>query len=147
RATASSRWRSRLRARRATGAALPRTRSGEVALGYGALSVRLSQHRPVKVCCVTGATGFVGGHVAKLLAERGDRTRVTYRDRRRLERLRALDLEPVRTDVLDRAALRRAFRGCDVVFHTAGFVGSRPPERVWQLNALAPRLAVEAAGA
>src|SRR5438105_3317812 len=69
---ARSRRRSRLPARRATGAALPRTRSGEVALGYGALSVRLSQHRPVKVCCVTGATGFVGGHVAKLLAGGGE---------------------------------------------------------------------------
>ena len=99
------------------------------------------------VCCVTGATGFVGAHVAKLLAERGDRTRVTYRDESRLERLGALDLEPVRADVLDRAALRRAVRGCDLVFHTAGYVGSRPPDRVWQMNALSPRLVVEAAAA
>jgi dihydroflavonol-4-reductase len=99
------------------------------------------------VCCVTGATGFVGGHVARLLAESGDRTRVTYRDEARLERLSAVDLEPVRADVLDRAALRRAFRGCEIVFHTAGYVGSRPPERVWQMNALAPRLVVEAAAA
>jgi dihydroflavonol-4-reductase len=101
----------------------------------------------VHVVCVTGATGFVGGHVARLLAERGDRTRVTFRDQRRLERLHALDVEPVRADVLDRAALRRAVRGCDVVYHTAGYVGSRPLERVWQLNALAPRLVVEAAAA
>jgi len=99
------------------------------------------------VCCVTGATGFVGAHVAKLLAERGDRTRVTYRDEARLERLGALDIEPVRADVLDRAALRRAVRGCELVFHTAGYVGSRPPERVWQMNALSPRLVVEAAAA
>ena len=34
-----------------------------------------------------------------------------------------------------------------MVFHCAGFVGSHPLERVWQLNALAPRLAVEAAAA
>ena len=76
--------------------------------------------------CVTGATGFVGGHVARALAERGDRVRVTFRDRGRLERLEALDVEPVRADVLDRASLRRAMRGCELVFHTAGFVGTRP---------------------
>jgi dihydroflavonol-4-reductase len=49
--------------------------------------------------------------------------------------------------VLDRAALRRAFRGCETVFHCAGFVGSHPAERVWRINALAPRVAVEAAAA
>ena len=53
----------------------------------------------------------------------------------------------MKADVLDRAALRRAFRGCEIVFHAAGMVGSRPPELVWQVNALAPRIAVEAAAA
>jgi dihydroflavonol-4-reductase len=73
--------------------------------------------------------------------------RVTYRDEDRLDRLAGIEVEPVKADVLDRAALRRAFRGCELVFHTAGFVGSRPVESVWQLNALAPRVTVEAAAA
>src|SRR5919204_627259 len=38
-------------------------------------------------------------------------------------------------------------RGCELVFHTAGYVGSRPPELVWRMNALSPRLVVEAAAA
>ncbi|MBV9212800.1 MAG: NAD-dependent epimerase/dehydratase family protein [Actinobacteria bacterium] len=97
--------------------------------------------------CVTGATGFVGGHVARLLSERGDAVRVTYRERGRLDRLEALDVEPVRADVLDRASVRRALKGCEVAFHTAGYVGSRPPERVWEMNALSPRVVVEAAAA
>jgi dihydroflavonol-4-reductase len=96
--------------------------------------------------CVTGATGFIGAHVADLASEHG-LLRVTYRDEARLTRLGAIECDPVRADVLDRAALRRAFRGCDTVFHCAGFVGSRPAERVWEMNALAPRLAVEAAAA
>ena len=96
--------------------------------------------------CITGATGFIGAHVAQL-ASQSHPVRVTYRDEARLTRLGASDVEPIRADVLDRGALRRAFRGCDTVFHCAGFVGSHPPERVWQLNALAPRLAVEAAAA
>ena len=85
--------------------------------------------------------------MARLLAERGDEVRVTYRDEARLERLWEVDFEPVRADVLDRAALRRAFRGCDVVFHAAGLVASRPREKVWEVNALAPRVAIEAAAA
>jgi dihydroflavonol-4-reductase len=96
---------------------------------------------------VTGATGFVGGHVARALVARGDSVRVTFRDESRLSRLGGLDVETVRADVLDRGALRRAMRGCDLVFHTAGFVGSRPPERLWQVNALSPRVVVEAAAA
>ncbi len=97
--------------------------------------------------CVTGGTGFVGGHVVKELVERGDDVRVTFRDEARLERLAALQPESVRADVLDRAAMRRAVKGCDLLFHTAGVVGSNPPDRVWQVNALGPRIAVEAAAA
>jgi dihydroflavonol-4-reductase len=97
--------------------------------------------------CVTGATGFIGAHVARLQSEAGEQVRVTYRDEDRLGRLGTLEAEKVKADVLDRGALRRAFRGCDLVFHTAGFVGSRPVESVWQINALAPRVAVEAAAA
>ena len=94
--------------------------------------------------CVTGATGFIGAHVAQL-ASQSEPVRVTYRDDSRLTRLGDIEAEPVRADVLDRAALRRAFRGCEVVFHCAGYVGSHPSERVWRVNALSPRVAVEAA--
>jgi dihydroflavonol-4-reductase len=97
--------------------------------------------------CVTGATGFIGSHVANLAAETYGPPRVTFRTEERLKRLGDVEVEPVKADVLDRGALRRAFRGCELVFHSAGYVGSRPPERVWQVNALAPRIAVEAAGA
>jgi dihydroflavonol-4-reductase len=53
----------------------------------------------------------------------------------------------VKADVLDRGAMRRALRGCGVAFHSAGYVNSRPPEHVWRINALAPRIVVEAAAA
>jgi dihydroflavonol-4-reductase len=97
--------------------------------------------------CVTGATGFVGGHLVRELVERGHEVRVTFREPARLERLAGFQPEPVKADVLDRAAMRRAVRGCDLVFHAAGFVGSRPAETVWRVNALSPRVAVEAAAA
>src|SRR5436190_1200250 len=95
--------------------------------------------------CVTGATGFIGAHVASTLAAAGHEVRVTVRDRRRLEALAGLEVEPVQADVLDRRSLRRAFAGCELVFHTAGLVASRPKSEVWRVNAVAPRFAVEAA--
>ena len=97
--------------------------------------------------CVTGGTGFVGGHVVRELVERGDEVRVTFRDESRLERLAALQPEPIRADVLDRGTMRRALKGCDLLFHCAGVVGSRPADRVWQVNAMGPRVAVDAAAA
>ena len=95
--------------------------------------------------CVTGATGFVGAHVVAQLVDRGDEVRVTVRDRRRLRALDGLDVEVVDADVLDRRAVRRALSGCDVLFHTAGVVASRPRNKVWRANAVAPRIAVEEA--
>lgn len=96
---------------------------------------------------MTGGTGFVGGHVVRELLEQEHEVRATFRDEARLERLATLGPEPVKADVLDRGAMRRAVRGCELLFHAAGFVGSSPAERVWEVNALAPRVAVEAAAA
>ncbi len=97
--------------------------------------------------CVTGGTGFVGAHVVRELIERGDDVRVTFRDEARLGRLADLEPEPIKADALDRASMRRAVKGCDVLFHAAGRVGSSPADEIWQINALGPRVAVEAAAA
>ena len=94
---------------------------------------------------VTGATGFVGAHVAGALVERGDSVRAGYRNPKRLDRLADLDVEPVAGEILDIDAMRAAMRGCDTVFHVAGFVGSTPVGKVWELNQRGPLVAVEAA--
>jgi dihydroflavonol-4-reductase len=96
---------------------------------------------------VTGATGFLGAHVAKQLCDRGDDVRVVYRDAERLKRLKGCTFGRAKADVLDFGAMRRACRGAEVLFHTVGFVGSHPAELVWRLNAHAPVVAVEAAAA
>ena len=111
------------------------------------LAERQRYEYPGTRVAVTGATGFIGAHVARLLAERGAEVRVTHRDPARLSRLGDVAVTPVEADVLDRAALRRAFRGARFVFHGAGVVATRPAEMVWKVNALSPRLAVEAAAA
>src|SRR4051794_32090132 len=97
--------------------------------------------------CVTGATGFVGAHVARARAERGDEVRIVYRNPDKLDALKGVDYRQTKADVLDFKALRRAVKGSEVLFHTAGYVGSSPTDLVWQLNAQAPVNAVEAAAA
>ncbi|MFN2616063.1 MAG: NAD-dependent epimerase/dehydratase family protein [Thermoleophilaceae bacterium] len=85
---------------------------------------------------VTGGTGFVGSHVAHLLAARGDELRLTVRDGSRTQSIDDLDCERVKCDVLDRRALRRALKGVDRVFHVAGVSSLDPAdaERVVQVN-------------
>ena len=100
---------------------------------------------PAQDVLVTGATGFVGAHVTRALVERGDRVRAGYRNPERLDRLGGLEVEPVGGDVLDIDAMREAMRGCDVVFHVAGMVGSSPVGKVWEMNQRGPLVAVEAA--
>jgi dihydroflavonol-4-reductase len=70
----------------------------------------------VKPVLVTGATGFVGWHVAKLLRERGQSVRVLVRDPKRL---RELDAEVVTGDLRDPGSIDKAVAGCCVVYHVA----------------------------
>jgi dihydroflavonol-4-reductase len=70
----------------------------------------------LKPTLITGASGFVGWHVARLLAERGHKVRALVRPG---SRLRELDAEPVTGDLRDRASLDRAAEGCGLVFHVA----------------------------
>jgi dihydroflavonol-4-reductase len=69
---------------------------------------------------LTGATGLIGSHIARLLAARGDDVRVTVREGSNLDALAGLEVEQVRADILDRRAVRRALRGIERVFHAAG---------------------------
>src|SRR5436190_4541912 len=78
---------------------------------------------------LTGATGFLGSHVAHLLHERGDDLRLGVEDGSDDELIRDLDAERVVCDVLDRRAVRRALKGVDRVFHVAGITSVRPSDR------------------
>ncbi len=71
----------------------------------------------MKPVLVTGATGFVGWHIARKLLDRGDRVRALARDPKRLRELDGV--EPVAGDLCDPGSLARAVEGCSVVFHAA----------------------------
>jgi dihydroflavonol-4-reductase len=94
---------------------------------------------------VTGGNGFIGAPVVRLLARRGDDLRLTRRRRSRWENLEDLDAETVDCDILDRAAVRRALKGIDRVFHVAGLLSLRPAdaERVFEVNVKGTRILFE----
>jgi len=93
---------------------------------------------------VTGATGFIGSHVARALAARGDDVRVTVRATSRLDALEGLDCELVEADVTDRRAVRRALRGVERVFHVAGSTSLRlGEEELFRLNVTGTRVVLE----
>ena len=95
---------------------------------------------------VTGATGFLGSHVARLLVERGDDVRALVRPSSDLRALGGLELVTVRGDVCDRRAVRRAMRGVDRVFHLAGTTNLRLPRAAtFALNVEGTRIVLEEA--
>ena len=71
----------------------------------------------MKPILITGATGFVGWHVARKLLDRGCRVRALARDPQRLKELDGV--EPLQGDLHDPESLRRAVEGCSVVYHVA----------------------------
>jgi dihydroflavonol-4-reductase len=100
----------------------------------------------VPTVLVTGATGLVGSHVTRLLVERGDRVRITVRDRSKLDNVSGLDVEHVTCDVLDRRAVRRALRGVDRVFHIAGSTSLRADSAsLFKINVVGTRTVLEEA--
>lgn len=95
---------------------------------------------------VTGATGFVGSHVAAALLERGDAVKVTVRATSRDDALTGLDVERVSADCTDRRAIRRALKDVDRVFHVAGATSLRMPAAdLWRANVDGTRVVLETA--
>jgi len=68
---------------------------------------------------VTGATGFVGSHVAQELSRHGADLRILIRSSSNLANLEGIPAETVVGDLLQVDALRSAVSGCDAVMHVA----------------------------
>jgi 2-alkyl-3-oxoalkanoate reductase len=82
---------------------------------------------PMPTYLITGATGFVGSHVADAIAARGATVRALVRSGSDTKHLESLRAELVAGDLTDAAALRKAADGADYVVHCAAKVGDWGP--------------------
>ena len=96
---------------------------------------------------VTGATGFVGSHVARVLAEQGADLRLLVRSGSDPKNIEGLKADRVAGDLCDPASLEKAMAGCDVVFHVAADyrLWVRDPARMYRANVEGTRAILKAA--
>jgi len=96
---------------------------------------------------LTGATGFLGSHVARVLAEHGADLRLLVRSSSNLKNLEGLKAETAIGDLRDPASLEKAMSGCEVVFHVAADyrLWVRDPAEMYRSNVEGTRAIVGAA--
>ncbi|MEN6535966.1 MAG: hopanoid-associated sugar epimerase [Bryobacteraceae bacterium] len=98
----------------------------------------------MKPTLITGATGFVGWHVARNLIEHGHHLRFLVRSE---SRLREIEGEVVTGDLRDPESLERAVNGCGQVFHVAADyrLFAKTPRELYRTNVDGTRNILEAA--
>lgn len=96
---------------------------------------------------VTGATGFVGSHVARALAEQGAELRLFIRPTSRTDNVADLRAEVALGDLRDPDSLRNTMTGCEFVFHVAADyrVWVRDPEEMYRANVEGTKAIIAAA--
>jgi nucleoside-diphosphate-sugar epimerase len=77
---------------------------------------------PRETCLVTGATGFIGGHLAARLVREGHRVRCVVRATSDTSRLQTLDVELAVGDLTSLRSLVDAIEGCKYAFHCGALV-------------------------
>ncbi len=96
---------------------------------------------------VTGATGFLGSHVARALAEQGADLRLLVRSTSNTKNVDDLKADLVTGDLRDSASIAKAAAGCDVIFHVAADyrLWVRDPQEMYRSNVEGTRAILEAA--
>lgn len=96
---------------------------------------------------VTGATGFVGSHVARILAEQGAELRLLVRSTSDTKNIDDLRAERVVGDLRHPESLEGGISGCDAVFHVAADyrLWVHDPDQMYHANVDGTRAVLEAA--
>lgn len=94
---------------------------------------------------LTGATGFVGNRLAKMLRDRNHEVVAVVRNPQKAKALVDMGVTVTKGDVTDKESMRQPMTGCDGVFHVAGWykVGVKDKKPGWQINVEGTRNVLE----
>jgi dihydroflavonol-4-reductase len=93
---------------------------------------------------VTGATGFVGRNLVEALKKQGCCITCLVRDSNKSHIIQKAGVHPIIGDLNDKAALRKAVQGIDVVFHIAGAIKASKLRQYLEANQFGTRRLLEA---
>ena len=96
---------------------------------------------------LTGATGFIGGHLLRSLLEAGAEVLCLVRAGSLLRNLEGMNVDVVTGDLRDAVSLRSALQGCEMAFHCAADyrLYSKSPEELYESNVEGTRNLLQAA--
>ena len=85
---------------------------------------------------ITGATGYIGSAVVRVLLEKGEDVRCLVRQTSKLKNLEGLEVELTFGDICDIESLRHALKDCETVYHLAALYANWLPNpgRMYQVN-------------
>ena len=88
------------------------------------------------ITLVTGATGFIGSHVARRLVQRGDRVRILARNSSRKSNIETFGCEVVIGDLNDQNSMLRCVQGCGRIYHVAADyrLWAKNPKEIYDSN-------------
>jgi len=99
----------------------------------------------MSLCLVTGASGFLGSHLAEKLAKRGYKVNCLVRKTSRLDWLLDSQVEFVFGDIQEKESLKKILVDYEYIFHTAGLIKARDPGLFDRVNFQGTKNLLEAA--
>lgn len=93
---------------------------------------------------LTGASGFLGSHIAEKLSHRGDEILALIRKTSQIDHLRSLNLEYIEGSISDILQLKKHLEKCDVVIHSAGLIKALSEKEFFEVNGIGTERLVDA---
>jgi 2-alkyl-3-oxoalkanoate reductase len=94
---------------------------------------------------VTGATGFIGSHIAERLIKEGEETKALVRQMSDTAFLKSIGVKLVYGDINDPVSLRNALKDIDIVYHSAAIAGEWvSPKEAYRVNVEGTKKLLEA---
>ncbi len=96
---------------------------------------------------VTGAAGFIGSHVTRLLVEQGRSVKALIKKGERTQNIANLPVEIIEGDILDAGLMESALQGCDTLYHLAAIYAVWHPNEkiIYDVNVRGSEIVLEAA--